>query len=436
MYNLAYNLILSFIVAPIMILLYGPKILLGRKYRDSIKGKLGILDDPERFKKLPGPRIWFHAVSVGEVVALGSVIDSFREIEPDVTIVVSTGTETGQAKARETLESVDAIFYMPLDFIFTVRSVIDTVRPDMFVIMETEIWPNLLHILKRRSTKIVLANGRISDRSLPGYLRLRRFFKPTLNCVDLFLMSSNLDSQRIQKMGAEPKKVMVTGNTKIDAAFVNPENIGDQGWLKALELDDSPVFVLGSVHPQESRTLLNAYKGLLKKYPDMILIIAPRHVEKTSIFVSHIKAEGLEEPDLLSQLLENSARRKSGIIILDLIGKLFTVYSIASVVFMGGSLAPKGGQNIIEPAAWGKFILFGPSMEDFREAKAALLRCSAAVEVETEEDIVKAVDLALSDPERTKKLGQMGRDAIMKHAGSSQKTAVLISAALNWLKKA
>jgi 3-deoxy-D-manno-octulosonic-acid transferase len=402
---------------------------LGRKYSESFRSKLGIIDHRESIGKLPRPRVWFHAVSVGEVVALGGVIKAFQELAPEASILVSTGTETGQAKARETLGAVDAIFYMPLDFIFTIRPVVDFIRPDLFVVMETELWPNLIHMLKARRAKVVLANGRISDRSFPRYKRLRKVFRHTLECIDIFLMSSALDAGRIEEMGAASERIIVTGNTKMDAALSRPEGAESEEIGRILALQpNSRVLVAGSVHPGETEIVLSAYKKLLPEYPDLTLALAPRHIEKTPLVLRAIREAGLESPDLFSSLSKSRTTRKSPIIVIDVIGKLFQVYSIASAVFVGGSLVPRGGQNILEPAAWGKVVLFGPSMEDFREARDSLLRCRAGVEVRSANDIKEAVARILENEPDAREKGKLGEQAIMAHAGSSGKTAVIISA--------
>jgi 3-deoxy-D-manno-octulosonic-acid transferase len=186
--------------------------------------------------------------------------------------------------------------------------------------------------------------------------------------------------------------------------------------------------VAGSVHPGETEIVLSAYKKLLPEYPDLALALAPRHIEKTPLVLRAIREAGLESPDLFSSLSKSRTTRKSPIIVIDVIGKLFQVYSIASAVFVGGSLVPRGGQNILEPAAWGKVVLFGPSMEDFREARDSLLRCRAGVEVRSANDIKEAVARILENEPDAREKGKLGEQAIMAHAGSSGKTAVIISA--------
>jgi 3-deoxy-D-manno-octulosonic-acid transferase len=224
---------------------------------------------------------------------------------------------------------------------------------------------------------------------------------------------------------------MVTGNTKIDAALSRPGDIEARELLDTLGLDrDSRILVAGSVHPGETEIVLEAYRLLLSQYPHLKLIIAPRHVEKTPLVLKAVKEAGLDPPDLFSSLANKESTRRSPIIVVDIIGKLFQLYSIATVVFVGGSLVNRGGQNILEPASWGKMVLFGPSMEDFREARDSLKAVLAGLEVRDADDIASAVGDVLDDEQKAREIGERGRQAIMAHWGSSEKTAIILSALL------
>ncbi len=196
---------------------YLPRILFGGKYSRSISGKLGKLPQELAPELLPRPIAWFHAVSVGEAVALAPIIKYFKRLAPEISVLVSTGTETGQDKARDLINDAAGFFYLPLDFPEFVDPVVNKIRPDLFVLLETELWPNLIHSLKNKGCKIALANGRISDRSFPRYMKLRRFFAPLLQQMDLFMMASDTDAMRIKQMGGQSQKICVTGNTKYDA---------------------------------------------------------------------------------------------------------------------------------------------------------------------------------------------------------------------------
>jgi 3-deoxy-D-manno-octulosonic-acid transferase len=428
MNRLIYNVVLHTIVAPLMAAYYLPFVALGGKYRRSLGGKLGRLPadfDPAR---LQDRRIWFHAVSVGEVVALTPLVKAVKKLIPKASIVVSTGTETGQDKARESIPEADGFLYLPLDFPAFVNRVVETIQPDLFVLMETELWPNLIHSLKASGTRIALANGRISDRSFPRYKKLKSLFSRTLESIDLFLMSSESDGQRIAEMGAPRERIVVTGNTKFDAALEKlPAEAGAQV-RRMFGLDDSArVLVAGSTHPGEHEIVLDAYAVLAAKYPDLVLILVPRHVEKTPLIQSALRSRHMGPAFLRSAVDSGELRGDRRIIIVDRIGELFRVYSVASVVFMGGSLVPRGGQNIVEPAAWGKMVLFGPSMEDFREAREILIRTGAGIEVTGARDLAARIDEILSDPETYETLAGSGGREIFKHVGSARKNAESLS---------
>jgi 3-deoxy-D-manno-octulosonic-acid transferase len=427
MRRFAYNLFLHTLAAPVLVAWYAPRIVFRGKYSRSIKGKLGRLPRDVRFEALPRPRLWFHAVSVGEVVALAPLAEAIKEIAPEASLIVSTGTETGQDKARETISRADAFLYLPLDFPSCLNPVIERIDPDLFVLMETELWPNLIASLKRRNAVVALANGRISDRSFPRYRRLRGFFGPILRDVDLFLMTSQPDAQRIGEIGAPRDRVHVTGNTKFDAALGKVPLEAEEEMRELLDIEpDAQALVAGSTHPGENEIVLDAYEKLRTRFPDLLLIIVPRHVEKTPRIVSLMKDRGMESPYLRGSADAGETRNGRRVVIVDRTGELFKVFSVATVVFMGGSLVPRGGQNILEPAAWGKVVLFGPSMEDFRDARDILIRTGSAAEVRNAEDLANRVAERLADPVETRRVGLLGREEVLRHVGSSKRNARML----------
>jgi 3-deoxy-D-manno-octulosonic-acid transferase len=422
----AYNLFLHTVAAPVIAACYLPQILLKGKYRNSLMGKLGRLssDFPERLSR---PRLWFHAVSVGEVVALAPVIKAVKELVPLASVIVSTGTETGQQKAREQILEADAFLYLPLDFPGFLKPVVSRIMPDLFVLMETELWPNLISTLDAGGAAIALANGRISDRSFPRYKRLKGFFSSTLEKIDLFLMSSEIDGLRIAEMGATQDRVRVTGNTKFDAALAKLPSDTENEIAGVLGLDGSDmVLVAGSVHPGEYKIILDAYNLLVKQFQELKLIIVPRHIERTPQVLAAMKDRNMELPFLRSSADEGATRDGRSVIIVDRIGELFQIFSLASVVFMGGSLVPRGGQNILEPAAWGKVVLFGPSTQDFRDARDLLIASGAGIQVNGTDDIVRWCSETLANPDDARARGKRGRDEILKNVGSARKNADLL----------
>ncbi|AFM23867.1 3-deoxy-D-manno-octulosonic acid transferase [Desulfomonile tiedjei] len=424
---LAYNLFLHTVAAPFLAAYYAPQIMFKGKYRNSLSGKLGKIAADFPLRPLRRPRIWFHAVSVGEVTALNPLVQAVKELVPESSVIVSTGTETGQQKARESIKNADGFLYMPLDFPEFLNPVIKTIDPDLFVLMETELWPNLIHLLKHRGTMLAIANGRISDRSFPRYRKLRRFFSSTLEKLDLLLMSTDTDAARIRDMGAPETAIHVTGNTKFDAALTALPSIPDPQLCAALELTgEEPVLVAGSIHPGEFEILLDAYDSLTARFPELILILVPRHIERTPQILALINEKKLDAPLLKTAADRGEKRNGRSIIVVDKIGELFQIFSLASVVFIGGSLVKRGGQNILEPAAWGKVVLFGPSMEDFREARDALVSAGAGIQVRDTSDLVRWVAAMLSDRSDAEERGMRGKQEIMKHIGSSRRNAQIL----------
>lgn len=432
MNRLLYNVFLHTLVAPFLLAYYLPQILAGNKYQKSLSGKLGRLPVDFVPEQLGRPRLWFHAVSVGEVVALGPLVNSVKELLPKAAVIVSTGTETGQDKARHLITQADAFLYLPIDFPSCVDPVVQRIQPDLFVLMETELWPNLVHSLRHVGATVALANGRISDRSFPRYRRLRPFLSSVLEGIDLFLMATELDAQRIRDMGAPVDRIRITGNTKFDALPGATEPEVESRMRELLDLGPCDrVIVAGSTHPGEHEIVLDVYKRLAEIFPGLILVLVPRHVERTPAIVSAMVDRHMEAPFLRSTADGGEKRNGRSVVIVDRTGELFQVYSLASAVFIGGSLVPKGGQNILEPAAWGKMVLFGPSMEDFRDARDSLVRVGAGIEVNGVEALTVHMRQILSDPLTAANLGEKGREAILRHVGSARRNAELRERALH-----
>jgi 3-deoxy-D-manno-octulosonic-acid transferase len=241
-------------------------------------------------------------------------------------------------------------------------------------------------------------------------------------------MSSEIDGRRIAEMGAPGERIHVTGNTKFDAALAEIPRDAEARVRELFNLaSDAKVLVAGSTHPGEHEIVLDAYRNLLEKFPDLLLILVPRHAERTPAIISAMKERNMPPPFLRSSLDHGTRRHEEQVIIVDRTGELFMVFSVASVVFMGGSLVPKGGQNILEPAAWGKVVLFGPSMEDFRDARDILGRAGAGIEISSAADLARKVTEVLSEPEKTDLLGKKGSEEILRHVGSAKKNAEMLT---------
>jgi len=406
---------------------YAVKIALTGKYRKSLTQKMGFIP-PEIIDAMKGhPRVWVHAVSVGEVTAAAPIVASLRATLPEACIVLSTSTETGQEMAGGLAPDATALMYYPLDIPAVVRKVIGLVRPDIFVVTETELWPNFLRECNRLGIRVVMVNGRISPRSFGRYAQTRIFWERVLRGVEKIGVISEVDAERVRAMGAAPEKVQVLGNAKYDglASRVNPEL--REEIARAIGVEGAPRFlVAGSTHEGEEDVVFSVYRKLLPDHPDLGLIVVPRHIERGEAVLALARQNGFEDAILMTEI--RAGRKLSGerVIIIDVIGDLFKVYGLATVVFCGGSLVPKGGQNILEAAAWGKVVLYGPSMDDFLDEEAMLGEAGAGITVRNGEELHGRIDWLLRNPEALEQRGTGGRLRVMANRGASKRYADLI----------
>lgn len=382
---------------------------------------------PKAIQHLSGsPRIWIHAVSLGEVRVAGSLIDALKDIIPGCSFLLSTITPHGRALAQETFGDEIPVVYAPVDFVGSVHKALSAVRPDVMVFLETEIWPSWLFESRRMGIKTALINGRISPRSIDGYLRLRPFFREVLKNFDAFSMIMEEDSERIKAMGAEAEKIVINGNAKYDLLASSADPAMEIEIRQIYNLSPGQrVFVAGSTRQGEEEVVLDAYTQILQEFPDTILIIAPRHVERSVEIGFLLKNRGLDY-QCRSELDNDNAKRTSKVVIMDTFGELFKVYSVASIVFCGASLVPLGGQNPLEPAVWGKVVFYGPSMEDFLDAKALLEAANAGVLIADPEAMADKALWFLAHPEESRAYGQRARDAVLKNQKAAQKHAQVV----------
>ena len=406
---------------------YVLKMALTGKYRRSLGAKFGMMKK-ELFLAMQGsPRIWIHAVSVGEVTAAAPIVAALRVELPGACIVLSTSTETGQDMARSLAKDATAIIYYPLDIPFVVRKVIKRVNPDVFVMTETELWPNFLRTCKAMKIKAIMVNGRISPRSYRRYRLSRFFWKQVLAFVNHVGVISDIDGERILNIGLSPQRMEIMGNAKYDglAAKVSPALQGEIA-LRLNIAPEDPVFVAGSTHEGEESVVLDVYRRLLPDYPAMKLILVPRHVERGAAVREIVARSGFDDVITLSAINGGQGRRSERIIIVDVIGELFKVYSLATVVFCGGSLVPRGGQNILEPAAWGKVVFHGPSMDDFLNEKNILAGIGAGITVTDGDELLAGARSMLSQPALLREKGEAARKAIIANRGAAKRYAALI----------
>lgn len=400
-----------------------------RKYIGSLRQRMGYL--PVSFNLDGEESIWIHAVSVGEALTARALIGDLRERYPGLRIFLSTTTLTGQQVARTRLRDVDAVFFFPFDLPIFVNRTLRIVRPRLFIMMETEIWPNLLRACRRDGVKTILVNGRISQRSFPRYRLARGFFRRVLADVDRFCMQSDGSARRIIDIGADSERVTVTGSLKFES-LENPAVAMGRGAARVLRFFRIPesrlVLLAASTLKGEEQGVLAAFAALRRAHPTALLIMAPRKPERFEEAASLARAEGhrvVRRTDLVVD-----AEPKADVVILDTIGELAQLFHVATIVFVGGSLVDHGGHNILEPAVHGKPIVFGPYMQNFAEIAERFLSNQAAVQVASADDLVEVVVRLAGDPVERARLGAAARALVEANRGAKARTLEAIAAVL------
>ncbi len=399
------------------------------KYRRSASQRLGDLPPQlkARFKK--GKWIWVHAVSVGETAAVAPLVKVLKEKYPQYKIVISTVTETGQEMAYKNLPQIDAHLYFPLDFSFIIKKVLDCITPEIFILAETEIWPNFLRHLKKRGVPAILVNGRISQRSFENYKLGGRLMARVLENIQTFSMQTELDARRITALGVPEDKVTVNGNLKFDQCHSTLDAKDRKKLCDELNIPPTDrVLVVGSTHSGEEEIILQTFKRLRQEFSDLIMILAPRHPERFGLVENLIAKTGL--PYVRKTELAAGADLRP-IVLLDTIGELAAVYSLASVVFMGGTLVPIGGHNILEPALYSKAIVFGPHMENFAESSRLFQENKAAIQVENGQELGLVLKDLLFDAHRRARLGQAAVEVVRQNQGAAQRNLALVEKILH-----
>ncbi len=368
------------------------------------------------------PRCWIHAVSVGEAATAVPLVEAITRRWPQLGIVMTTVTPTGARIVADRLAGRAVHRYFPIDLPGPVRRALDAVNPRFFLCMETELWPNLLRALAARGVPSMIANGRISDRSFRRYRLVRFFTARMLTHVRVLAMQSEEDARRIIALGARPERVVVTGNIKSD--LIPPEGGGDALWQRLLGLDDGePVWVAGSTHRGEEAIVLDVYLRLRARVPTLTLVLAPRHPERVAE-VERLVRERRLQPVRRSGLPKSQAR--GAVIIVDTVGELAQIYRVASVVFVGGSLAPTGGHNMLEPALLRKPVLFGPHTTNFRESAELLLEAGGALVVRDGAELEAHMATLLVDAERCRLMGEAAFKAVAGRRGAIKHTLELV----------
>jgi len=399
----------------------------------AIMGKHGV---QERLGRLPaGVRqrsssrkvIWFHAASVGEIKLLPPIVSRLKRKDRSFSVVVSSLTKAGKTEAQRSLKGVDLFFYLPADLPLFMKKVMRELGPSALVLVETEIWPNLIRQAKISGSRIVLINGRFSSKSFQRYFRMKSFFRAVLSLIDLFCMRTQEDAQRLLLLGADPGKVTVVGNLKFDTAMMEHSTSDRDKLRDNLGIPKkSKVVVAGSTEQGEERMVLDAFKKLKNQYPGLFLILAPRHLNRIKQVESELTESGLRYRKR-TQIAEKSDMESDfDLILLDTIGELFSLYSIAEVTFVGGSLIPFGGHNVLEPAMHSVPVLFGPYMDHFKESSELLLESGGAIKVRDSEELYQRLSELLHDENKRKKMGEKARELIERRRGPTDKTVEVL----------
>ena len=403
----------------------------GKLHRDFLE-RFGVYDKEKRAALAQAKdAIWIQAVSVGEVALCRDFIPLIRSNFPCRTIIFSTITKTGNDLAKKLFAKDAVIIYFPLDFSFVVRKVIGLIRPKIYVMIETEIWPNFLKETGRSKIPAILINGRISDRSFGKYKLAKPFLKNTLQGISTLCMQSKLDAERIMELGASPEKVKVTGNMKFDIQ-IKASQLSGAEIRNQLDLEErDELLVAGSTHKGEEETVVEAYKELLGRFPKLKLLIAPRHIERSGEVEAVVRKYSLDPVRLSNPSVSRNSDSAPRVFILDTIGRLNDFYSVATIVFVGGSLIKHGGQNPIEPAIYGKPVIFGPYMFNFKNIASALVERKAVIRVSNEKELESAIEDLLMHAKKRSELGERAKQVILENQGATQKNLNEISRFLN-----
>jgi 3-deoxy-D-manno-octulosonic-acid transferase len=422
MYFLYTLLILAFFAAASPYFVY--QAIRYKKYIGTLSQRFGYL--PASFNVDGDQSIWIHAVSVGEVLTARALAAELKATYPHLKLFVSTTTITGQQVARASVPDADGIFYFPFDLGFIVRRTLRLVRPRLFIMMETEIWPNLLRLCRERGVKTLLVNGRISARSYPRYRLVRSLFRRVLADVDRFCVQGEESRLRLEDLGADPGRITVTGSLKFDSLQLASPVAGRERVLRFFGVSGHrPVIVAGSTVRGEEAIVLEAFRHVRPNASRALLIIAPRHPERFAEVEAMAVEAGFKTVRRTDLAIDEEPRAE--VVVLDTLGELAQVYQVATVVFVGGSLIDIGGHNILEPAIFGKPIVFGPHMQNFAEIAAAFVGSRAAVQVQDATEFEQALRHLLTDADERERLGAAARQIVEANRGAKSKTLAVVT---------
>jgi 3-deoxy-D-manno-octulosonic-acid transferase len=419
MIYLLYNILLTFFLV-LSSPYYLIRSLFKKRFRKALMQRLGFLKTQSL-----GGSIWIHAASVGEVFCSIPLVRRIKKEFPDRKIVLTTMTSTGNEAAKTQLPDADHILFFPIDHPFVLRRVLKKIQPTLLLIAETELWPNLLRACGRKGIPIILFNGRISEKSFRGYLFFRFFFERCLKYVSLFLMQTNEDQDRIIQIGAPSEKTSVVGNLKFDQALPSVTQEARDTLVQSLGLHGwEPVFIAGSTHSGEEELLTSLSRQLREIAPDLIFILAPRHLNRLEEVERMLQKESfswIRRTAITMDQDRPSQERRPEVILLDTMGELMSLYTLATLVFIGGSLVPVGGHNPLEPLFFKKCVLFGPFMFHFSEISRRLVEEGGAIQANGIEDLASHMRRLLKNKRARKEMGERGYQFLRKHQGATER---------------
>ncbi|HET7784688.1 MAG TPA: glycosyltransferase N-terminal domain-containing protein [Myxococcales bacterium] len=398
-----------------------PFLLLHPRVRQGVRLRLGLYGGVAM--PPPGPRVWLHGASAGDVLGLVPIVRELKALRPEVRVIVSSITDSGASMARQRLIAhglADVVTFLPYDLPGACRRALEALRPDVLVLEYTELWPQLVDRAARTGVKLALTNGRLRPRNVPRYRLLFRLAGNLLQAFDVLMMRAEDEAERALLLGAPRDRVHVTGNTKFDALAVSVPAGEDAALRQALSLSGERLWVCGSTHEGEEAGLLRVFALLRRDHPDLRLLLAPRYIERAERVLSLARSMGL------GTRLRSERGGPEPVIVLDTIGELVRAYQLATVVFVGGSFGRRGGQNILEPAACGKPVLFGPRMENFQDSVQVLVG-RGGLQVKDPVALLRLLRDLLARPDELRKLGELAREAVSSVRGASARDAQLIA---------
>lgn len=422
MFYVLYQLVgwlLFIVVSPFFLLYIG----FTGKHRNEFTQRLGFLNKVQVSNE-KSLRIWLHAASVGEVQVARALVTEIKNQFPDATIFLSTVTRQGHNVARKQMAPDIPCFYAPFDLTGIVGRALKTIKPDIYICLETELWPAILRTAHKNGTKLLLLNGRLSENSYKWYRKIRGFMKNILNNFSTISVIQTGDAKRYSNLGAEAERVVVNGNAKYDLISTQPSSETINHYRKLLGIETGqPVLMAGSTHTGEEALLVDVFRKLNDKFTDLVWIIAPRHLRRIDE-IETLLVEQKIKCERLSHIQKHG--RQSSVILVDSMGELTNLYSVATYVFCGGSLVERGGHNILEVAVWGKPVFYGPSMTDFIDAKELLEASKAGFSVKDPQELTERILYFVDHPQEYSAAGQRAKKVALAQQGSAQKHVQLL----------